>query len=108
MGALGAFLAKHPDKTADDVTIACWGLAFKPDIDDLRESPALEIARKIALMHPGPMRIVEPNIKKLPEGLGTARLAGTEVIADLHILLVGHSSFNQAPDGDFIDFMGHW
>jgi UDP-N-acetyl-D-mannosaminuronate dehydrogenase len=34
-------------------TIACFGLAFKPNIDDLRESPAMEIAAQIARWHSG-------------------------------------------------------
>ncbi|TOQ89825.1 UDP-N-acetyl-D-mannosamine dehydrogenase, partial [Vibrio parahaemolyticus] len=38
--AIADFLLKNRDKTAKEVTIACYGLAFKADIDDLRESPA--------------------------------------------------------------------
>lgn len=47
--------------------IACLGLAFKADIDDLRESPALDIA--MALLHDnvGDVLLVEPNIKQLPK-----------------------------------------
>jgi UDP-N-acetyl-D-mannosaminuronic acid dehydrogenase len=41
--------------------IACMGLSFKPDIDDLRESPALYIAKK--LNHIENLVVVEPNIK---------------------------------------------
>ena len=36
------------DKRASELKIACFGLAFKPNIDDLRESPAMEIAELIA------------------------------------------------------------
>src|SRR5690606_14051026 len=46
--AVAEYLMENPDKTAKDVTIACFGLAFKADIDDLRESPALAITQHIA------------------------------------------------------------
>ena len=42
-----AFLQMDTTKTAKEVTIAFYGLTFKPDIDDLRESPALEICKSI-------------------------------------------------------------
>jgi len=53
---------KHPK-------IACLGLAFKADIDDLRESPAVEITKKIIAEQMGQVLIVEPHINKLPEKL---------------------------------------
>ena len=53
--ALQASLNRKP-------TVACFGLAFKPDIDDLRESPALLVAEKIAKME-CELLVVEPNIE---------------------------------------------
>lgn len=61
--AVAEYLMKNADKTAKDVTIASFGLAFKPDIDDLRESPALAVTQQIAADHPGVVLAVEPNIK---------------------------------------------
>ncbi|HCD5099529.1 TPA: UDP-N-acetyl-D-mannosamine dehydrogenase, partial [Acinetobacter baumannii] len=58
---IAEFLQANPNKTIQDVTIACYGLAFKPDIDDLRESPALEITRKLANQGLN-ILAVEPNI----------------------------------------------
>ncbi len=49
--------------------IACLGLAFKADIDDLRESPAVEITKKIIAEQMGQVLIVEPHINSLPEQL---------------------------------------
>ncbi|MBU1308860.1 MAG: UDP-N-acetyl-D-mannosamine dehydrogenase [Gammaproteobacteria bacterium] len=46
--------------------IACLGLAFKADIDDLRESPALDIAMSLIRDNVGEILLVEPNIKQLP------------------------------------------
>jgi UDP-N-acetyl-D-mannosaminuronic acid dehydrogenase len=92
------FLGQHPSKTASELTIACFGLAFKPDIDDLRESPALEITHKIVTSHDGPVLIVEPNITELPLALRPtkAKLVAIQdalAEADLLVLLVDHSQF---------------
>ena len=60
--AIAEFLIENPDKNINDIVIACYGLTFKPDIDDLRESPALNIVREIANFHEGKVLAVEPNI----------------------------------------------
>lgn len=52
----------------DNPTIACLGLAFKPDIDDLRESPALQITEKLAAKGYN-ILAVEPNVEALPKSL---------------------------------------
>ncbi|MCS5960441.1 hypothetical protein LNP74_13830 [Klebsiella pneumoniae subsp. pneumoniae] len=46
------------NKRASELTIACFGPAFKPNIDDLRESPAMEIAAQIARWHSGTTQVV--------------------------------------------------
>ncbi len=95
--AVAEYLQENPDKTARDVTIACYGLAFKADIDDLRESPALAITQKIAAEHPGSVITVEPNIKALPNSLFapfdlvSQDLAEAE--ANIKVLLVDHKEF---------------
>ena len=96
--AVAEYLQENPNKTAKDVTIACYGLAFKADIDDLRESPALAITQKIAAEHPGKVMAVEPNIITLPEKLegkfDLASIATAEVSAAIKVLLVDHRQFN--------------
>lgn len=98
--AVAEYLQENPEKTAKDVTIACYGLAFKPDIDDLRESPALAITKKIAAEHPGQVIAVEPNIHELPERLVGVFSLVNESFADsqatVKLLLVDHRQFKSA------------
>ncbi|UYG01957.1 UDP-N-acetyl-D-mannosamine dehydrogenase [Halomonas sp. LR3S48] len=94
--AVGKFLSDNPDKTAKDVTIACFGLAFKPDIDDLRESPALFVVNKLASRHPGELLVVEPNIRQLPFELMSAKLVAQDAAiesTDILVMLVDHKAF---------------
>lgn len=97
--ALADYLEANPNRSSKDVTIACFGLAFKPDIDDLRESPALEIAERLERMHSGEFLIVEPNIETLPPTLERrAQLVTIEEAqrrAQIVVILVGHKSFKE-------------
>ena len=85
----------------DKPVIACLGLAFKADVDDLRESPAMEIALELAESTTGKILVVEPNIQLLPRAMaGRANiiLANTNeaiVEADIIVLLVNHRQFAQ-------------
>lgn len=89
-------LASDPSRAMRDVTVACLGLAFKPDIDDLRESPALRIAQDLAELGCR-LLAVEPHIDALPEGLADqADLVSIEdalAAADIACILVRHSAF---------------
>ncbi|PTP03433.1 UDP-N-acetyl-D-mannosamine dehydrogenase [Vibrio splendidus] len=111
--AIAEFLQANPDKTAREVTVACYGLAFKPDIDDLRESPAMAITQKIANMHAGRVVAVEPNIKAVPKNLESVELLDFEIAskeADVQVLLVDHKEFRETliTDGIVIDTKGIW
>jgi UDP-N-acetyl-D-mannosaminuronic acid dehydrogenase len=115
--AVSDFLQANPDKTAKDVTIACYGLAFKPDIDDLRESPALEITKAISLMNSGVTIAVEPNIKQLPENLKNSLAlkcsSDAAIEADILVMLVDHKEFKELGDDllknkIIIDTKGIW
>jgi UDP-N-acetyl-D-mannosaminuronic acid dehydrogenase len=110
--AIGSILSANPGKAASDLTVACYGLAFKPDIDDLRDSPALSIVRQLMTGHPSKMLVVEPNIDALPKGLEGATLVDIETAekADLHLLLVDHTPFKGAKPqtGMIVDTRGIW
>jgi UDP-N-acetyl-D-mannosaminuronic acid dehydrogenase len=97
--------------------IACLGLAFKPDVDDLRESPAMDIVHHLIADKLGHIIVVEPHISELPLSLrGGAELAlidAAVAAADVVVLLVNHREFTQFArrklDGKaVIDTRGIW
>lgn len=101
----------------EQVKIACLGLAFKADIDDLRESPSLEIACELAHKHPGVVYAVEPNIQVLPVGVDPKLILMAQQealeVADILLLLVDHKVFraierSQLPGKLVIDTRGIW
>ncbi|WP_127959516.1 UDP-N-acetyl-D-mannosamine dehydrogenase [Serratia microhaemolytica] len=105
------------NKRATEIRIACFGLAFKPNIDDLRESPAVEITRQIALWHSGETLVVEPHITELPpslRGLVTLQSLSTALQqADLIVMLVDHQLFKaiepqQVTQPWIVDTKGVW
>lgn len=85
------------NKRASEVKIACFGLAFKPNIDDLRESPAVEVAHLIADWHVGEILAVEPNVEQLPKSLAghvtLKKLPEALQQADVIVMLVDHKEF---------------
>lgn len=78
--------------------IALLGLAFKPDIEDLRESPALSIAEALCGAHGERLIIVEPHIRALPATLAGCRMLPFEAAlaeADIIVVLVQHQAFGK-------------
>ena len=84
-------------KDISKLTISCLGIAFKANIDDLRESPAQEIALEVTKMGFLNCYIVEPNIEKLPNNFPVKTILSKAVEAieksDIIILLVDHDEF---------------
>ena len=85
-----------------DAKLALLGLAFKPNIDDFRESPALHIAEALVADYADRLIVVEPFTRELPGKLaGTdarlATLAEAMAEAELVAVLVDHSQFRNAP-----------
>lgn len=83
---------KHP-------IIGCLGIAYKADVDDLRESPALAIVEKIQRENIGTVLICEPNLKHHDE----FELLPVEMVierSDIILLLVDHAEFKCLKAGD--------
>lgn len=85
--------------------VALLGLAFKPDIDDFRESPAMEIALSLAKTRGQRIMVVEPFADELPKGFtGT----GAELVsldhalqtAEVIVVLVDHTAFKHLLPAD--------
>jgi len=82
--------------------IACLGLSFKPNIDDLRESPALEITREVCAMGLGEVLAVEPFVDELPAALAgfdnVSLVSAEEALsrATIAVILVDHAAFAEA------------
>jgi len=103
---------------ANDLRISCFGLTFKPDVNDLRESPALRITVALAKRYAGKVAVVEPNLQVLPEALSDAQV----VLMDLDdaitrtnilVVLVDHAQFkcikpHRGSQQVFIDTRGIW
>ncbi|MEE9318507.1 MAG: UDP binding domain-containing protein, partial [Rhodospirillales bacterium] len=79
--------------------LACLGLAYKADIDDLRESPAITVVRALADAGIGEIRVVEPHVEVLPaeldglEGVTKVDLDSALTEADIVVLLADHQAF---------------
>jgi UDP-N-acetyl-D-mannosaminuronic acid dehydrogenase len=85
--------------------VACMGLAFKPDIDDLRESPALHVTE--SLIRQGfDVIAVEPNIIT-QDNVKLVSFQAAGATADIKAYLVKHKEFKQAsPNSIDLDFCG--
>ncbi|WP_373778629.1 UDP-N-acetyl-D-mannosamine dehydrogenase [Glaesserella sp.] len=110
-------LQLKPRKTLGDIKIACLGLAFKPDIDDLRESPAVKITEQLATKYPNQILAVEPNVEVLPpklaaKGISLIDLDTALKQVDVLVLLVDHKEFKEAvsisSESIVVDTKGIW
>lgn len=101
-------------------TIACLGLAYKANVDDLRESPAVDIVATIAAAMPElDIRVAEPLVPTLPDELAIFANVRLEAVrdaiaaADIVVILVDHDHFRSLSrsrlDGKVVyDTRGIW
>jgi UDP-N-acetyl-D-mannosaminuronic acid dehydrogenase len=108
-----AMIDEHPY-----ANVACCGLSFKANIDDLRESPAMDVAVHLAAKYGSRIIVVEPNLKQLPPKLLAHDVGFMDIdkalrSCEIAILLVDHDEFKMVPLAqrrhlDVIDTRGVW
>lgn len=113
--SISDLLQKDLSRRAKDITVSCFGLAFKANVGDMRESPALEIAKNLAQLHPGNVLAVEPNADELEVSseIALPLVSSDEAIksSDILVLLVDHKEFRGLSfrkDQILIDTKGVW
>jgi UDP-N-acetyl-D-mannosaminuronic acid dehydrogenase len=99
-------------------SVACCGLTFKANIDDLRESPAMDVAVHLAAKYGSRIKVVEPNLRQLPaelEKYGASFMNIDDALrnCEIAVLLVDHDEFKMVPLAerrhlDVIDTRGIW
>ena len=81
-------------ETVKNPVIACLGLAFKADVDDVRDSPAVEIVRALGEELDAPMLVVEPNLASHPDHALTS-LEDALARANVVLVLTDHKQFKR-------------
>jgi UDP-N-acetyl-D-mannosaminuronic acid dehydrogenase len=99
----------------DKIKIGVFGLAYKPDSDDLRESPSLQITMMLSKRFPGQIYAVEPYINEMNEAINGAftLISQNEALhfCDLIVILVPHTEFKKTfevnkTEIDILDYCG--
>ena len=112
--AIAVWRDRHPGLEAK---VACLGLSYKADIDDVRASPAITIANGLAGLYPGAVLAVEPNLQEAPNELDGSvqfvELAYALDKADILVLLVTHKEFLEVREPSIankviLDTCGAW
>ncbi|MFT3965950.1 MAG: UDP-N-acetyl-D-mannosamine dehydrogenase [Sphingobium sp.] len=94
--------------TRPDADVACLGLAFKPNIDDFRESPAVKVAAALARRYGRRLKLVEPYAKGLPMEFAGSQVELIDIDEAIErcgvfVVLVDHDVFKSVPLDERID-----
>jgi UDP-N-acetyl-D-mannosaminuronic acid dehydrogenase len=113
VGRAAALIEEHPY-----ANVACCGLAFKANVGDLRESPALEVAHQLAERYGKRIKIVDPYVPHLPteiakHGAELMDLDAAIKTCEVAIVLVDHDQFKMIPLAErrhlaVVDTRGIW
>lgn len=106
-------------KASGSSAIACLGLTYKADIDDLRGSPAVAITHELSKQFDGEILVVEPHINELPKilrnnvGIRIVNIQNAIKKANVLTVLVDHKQFKELDPSFFknkivIDTRGIW
>lgn len=83
---------KIKNKKRDEVVVGCMGLTYKPDIDDLRESPAVKIVKRLEKLNIAKLLLCDPNVK-VNKYFNVADIDTVLEKSDILVILVSHREF---------------
>lgn len=106
-------LYKSKNESTVDIKIALYGVTFKANSDDLRESPSLRIAITLEKLFPNSVLVIDPFVKVAHLKLMGLQMADYDYAinnAHVHVMLVDHSDFlnREKPNGIKVDTKGVW
>lgn len=95
---------QNEHKKYPGLPIICYGLTYKPDVDDLRESPALNIVYEL-IAKKFDVYVVEPNVRNIV-GINLIDVEAVKSLKALHVMLVKHKQFKKVLtfNGSYVDF----
>lgn len=100
----------NSNRTLQELKIVLRGVTFKPDVDDIRESPALQIVCDLSKALSCQLVVIDPLLNECPEiisnidNLTFSQNEDCALDADIDVLLVNHSSFQQSACPVVLDF----
>jgi UDP-N-acetyl-D-mannosaminuronic acid dehydrogenase len=100
MQIIDRYQIEQPKQKKSEVRICCLGLTFKPNIDDIRESPAIEIIKKLGCIYPNQIFANDPHISKnnmiFEEKIKILDLDEAMSTCHIFVLLVNHDLYRDS------------